>query len=93
MPLSFLSAIYNGEVTLKEAEIKQKKSGTKINELKHNYDPTNVIEKEEINGVLIQANDMFEYRDKIINAFGVGTFSSEYLKKSDDAAYDYVLKI
>ena len=36
---------------------------------------------------------MFEYRDKIINAFVDGTFSSEYFKKSDDAAYDYVLKI
>ena len=93
MPLSFLSAMYNGEIASKEAEIKQKKLGKKINELKHNYDPTNVIEKEEINGVLIQANDMFEYRDKIINAFVDGTFSSEYFKKSDDAAYDYVLKI
>ena len=72
---------------------KKQKLSQKINELKHNYDPTNVIEKEEINGVLIQANDMLEYRDKIINAFGDGTFSSEYFKKSDDAAYDYVLKI
>ena len=30
--------------------------------------------------------------NKIIKAFGDGTFSSEYLKKSDAAAYDYTLK-
>ena len=40
----------------------------------------------------MQVNDLFEYRDKIIDAFTDGTFSSENLKKSDDAAYDYVLK-
>ena len=40
----------------------------------------------------MQANNMLEYRDKIIEAFRDGTFSSEHLKKSDDAAYDYVLK-
>ena len=34
---------------------------------------------------------MLEYLDKIIEAFRDGTFSSEYLKKSDDATYDYVL--
>ena len=41
---------------------------------------------------MIQANDMLEYRDKIIKAFKDGTFPSEYLKKSDAADYDYVLK-
>ena len=40
---------------------------------------------------MTQANDMLEYRDKIIEAFNDGTFSSEHLKKSDDAAYDYGL--
>ena len=35
---------------------------------------------------------MLEQRDKIIAAFRGGTFSSEHLKKSDDAAYKYVLK-
>ena len=40
----------------------------------------------------MQANDLLEYRDKIIDAFKDGTFSSERLKKLDDAAYDYVLK-
>ena len=40
----------------------------------------------------MQVNDMLEYRDKIIEAFRDGTFFSEHLNKSDDAAYDYVLK-
>ena len=92
MPLNFLSAIYNGEISLKEAEISQRNLEKKIEELKYNYKPENVEEKEEINCVLMQANDMLEYRDKIIEAFRDGTFSSEHLKKSDDAAYDYVLK-
>ena len=35
---------------------------------------------------------MLEYRNKVIEAFRDGTFSSEHLKKSDAAAYDYVLK-
>ena len=35
---------------------------------------------------------MLEYRDKIIDALRDGTFLSEHLKKSDAAAYDYVLK-
>ena len=40
----------------------------------------------------MHANDMLDYGDKIIEAFRSGTFSSEHLKKSDDAAYDYTLK-
>ena len=40
----------------------------------------------------MQANDMLEYRDKIIKAFKDDTFLSEQLEKSDDAAYNYVLK-
>ena len=39
----------------------------------------------------MQVNDMLEYRYNI-EAFKDSTFSSEHLKKSDDAAYDYVLK-
>ena len=35
--------------------------------------------------------DMVEYLDKITGAYRDGTFSSEYLKKSDDATYDYML--
>ena len=38
----------------------------------------------------MQANDMLEYRNKIIDAFKDGTFSSKYLKKSDDDTYDCV---
>ena len=40
----------------------------------------------------MQANDMLKYRDKIIEAFRDGTFSSEHSKKSNDTVYDYVLK-
>ena len=40
----------------------------------------------------MEANDMLNYRDEIIEAFRNGTFSYEHLKKSDDAAYDYRLK-
>ena len=40
----------------------------------------------------MQAKGMLKYRDEIIEAFRNGTFLSEHLKKSDDAAYDYVLK-
>ena len=40
----------------------------------------------------MQANDLLEYRDKIIKAFKDGTFLSEYLKKSYNAAHNYVLK-
>ena len=92
MPLIFLSAIYNGEISLKEAEISQRNLEKKIEELKFNYRSENAEEKEEINGVLMQANDLLEYRNKIIDAFKDGTFSSEHLKKSYDAAYDYVLE-
>ena len=45
-----------------------------------------------MNEVLMHTNDMLEYADKIIDAFKNGTFLSEHLKKSDNAAYDYVLK-
>ena len=41
---------------------------------------------------MIKANNLLKYRDKIIDVFKDGTFSSEHLKKSDAAAYDYVLK-
>ena len=92
MSLNFLSAIYNGEISLKEAEISQRNLEKKIEELKFNYRSENAEEKEEINGVLMQANDLLEYRNKIIDAFKDGTFSSERLKKSYDAAYDYVLE-
>ena len=40
----------------------------------------------------MQANDLLEYRGKVIKAFKDCTFLSEHLKKSDDATYNYVLK-
>ena len=78
MSLDFLSAIYHGEILLKEAKMSQRNLEKKIEELQFDYRPKNVKEKEEINGVLMLANDLFEYRDKIIDAFKDGTFSSEY---------------
>ena len=57
-----------------------------------NYKPKNEKEKEEINGVLMQANDLLEYRNKTIDVFKDGTFLSEHLKKTDNAAYGYVLE-
>ena len=94
MPLNFLSDIYNGRVSLKEAEIKQKYLRNKIEELKFGYRPENAEEKEEIYKVLMHANDMLEYRDKIISAFNDDTFLSEHLKISDDdyAAYNHALE-
>ena len=40
----------------------------------------------------MHANDLFKYRNKTIQAFKEGTFSSEHLKKLDGAAHDYVLE-
>ena len=92
MPLNFLSAIYNEEISLNESEISQRNLEKKIEVLKFNYRSENADEKEEINGVLMQANDLSEYRNKTIDAFKDGTFSSERLKKLDAAAYDYASK-
>ena len=49
--------------------------------LKPDYRPENSEETEEIDKVLMQANDMLEYRDKIIMGFQDGTFSYKDLKK------------
>ena len=80
-PLNFISAIYNGEISLKEPEIKQRNLEEKIEELNFNYKPKNEKEKKEIRQVLMQAKDLLEYRNKIINAFKNNIFLSEYLKK------------
>ena len=40
----------------------------------------------------MQANNLLEYRSKIIHAFKNGTFSSEHLKKSEKTAYNFTLK-
>ena len=92
MPLNFLSNIHNGKISLKEAEVKQRDLEKEIEKLKFYYTPKDEKEKEEIDGVLIQANDLSKYRDRITEAFKDGTFLSKHLKKSDDAAYNYVLK-
>ena len=63
MILNFLSSIYNGQVAL--GRIYSKRFIDEINELKYNYKPKNVKE-EEINEVLMQANNMLEYRDKLL---------------------------
>ena len=61
MPLNFLSDIFNGKITLKKAEINKRNLNKKIEELKYNYKPKNEKEKEEIDEVLMHANDMLEY--------------------------------
>ena len=40
----------------------------------------------------MQATDLLEYKNKIIDAFKDGTFLSEHLKKTDNAANGYVLE-
>ena len=90
-PLNFISAISNGEISLKEAELKQRDIEKKPEDLRGYRNDAEEEEKEKINGVLMQANDLLEYRNKVIEAFKDGTFLSEHLKKSDDAAYNYVL--
>ena len=75
IPLNFLSAIYNGEMSLKEAENSQRNLEKKIEELRFDYTAKKKEkEKEKINGVLMQANDLLEYRDKTIDGFKDGTF-------------------
>ena len=92
MPLNFLSSIYNGKISLKEAEFEQRDLEKKKDELEFNYIPQNEEEKEEIDGVLMQVKDLVKYRNKIIKAFKDVIFPSEHFKKSDSAAYNYVLK-
>ena len=74
MPLNFLSAIYNEEISLKEAETNQRNLEKKLEHLRGYKNNAEEKEKEEINRVLMQANDLLEYRDKIIDAFKDGTF-------------------
>ena len=66
MPLNFLSAIYNGEISLKEAEISQINLEKKIEKLKFNYRSENAEEKKERNGVLMQANDCWNIEIKLL---------------------------
>ena len=80
MPLHFFSAFYNGKISLKETEFKQRDIEKKIEDLRGYRNNAEEEEKEEINGVFLQGNDLLEYRNKIIDAFKDGTFSSEHLK-------------
>ena len=66
MPLNFFLDIFNGKITLKKAEIDQRDLNKKIEELKYNHKPKNEKEKEEINEVLMHANDMLEYGIKLL---------------------------
>ena len=91
MPLNFLLNIYNRKISLKEAEFEQRDLEKEIEKLEFNYTPKNEKE-EEINGVLMHAKSLLEGRNKIIDAFKDDIFASEYLKNSDDAGYNYVLK-
>ena len=88
VPLDFLLDIFNGKITLQKAEINQRDLNEKTEELRYNYKPKNTKKREEINEVLMHANGMLEYGDKIIEAFRDGTFSSEHLKKSYDVLKD-----
>ena len=79
-----ISVIYNDKISLKEAECCQKNLEKK--ELKFNYKGR----RKGRNKFSIDASKW--YRDKIIDVFTNVTLPSEYLKKSDDAGYKYVLK-
>ena len=92
MPLNFLLNIYNGTILLKEVKFKQRDLEIKITDLQFDYTPKNEKEKEEIDEVLMQAKNLLESWNKIIDTFKDDSFLSEYLKKSDDVAYNYVLK-
>ena len=92
VPLTLLSDIYNGKISLKEAKFKQRDLEKKIDNLKFGYKSKDKKEKEEKSQVLMHANELLESRNKIIKAFKDDIFPSEHLKKSDDAAYDFTLK-
>ena len=81
MPLNFLSDIYNGKISLKEAEFKQRDLEIEIRNLQFGYESKDKKEKEEKSQVLMQENDLLEYRDKIVDAFKDGIFLSKIKKK------------
>ena len=78
MPLNFLLDIYNGKISLKEVEFKQRDLKKEIDELQFNYKSKTKKEKEKINRVLMQVNDLLEYKNKIIDAFKEGIFLSKH---------------
>ena len=81
MSLNLLSDIYNGKISLNEAEFKQKDLEIEIENLQLYCIPKTKEEKEEKSQVLMQANDLLESRNKVIKAFKVDILLSEHLKK------------
>ena len=57
--IDMLGFIY-GEISFKKAEISQRNLEKKIEELKFDYRPKNVKEKEKIDSVLMQVNELLE---------------------------------
>ena len=57
-----------------ETEFKQRYLEIKIKYLQFGYTSKDEKEKEEKSQLLMQANDLLEYRDKIIDAFKDGIF-------------------
>ena len=69
MTLNFLSAIYNGDIPLKEAEFKQRDFEKEIENLQFYYISKNKEEEEKIERVLRHANDLLNCRGSTIKAF------------------------
>ena len=82
MSLNLPSDIYNGKISLNEAEFKQKDLEKETENLQLYCMPKNKEEKKEKSQVLMQANDLLESRNKIIKAFKDDIFLSEHLKKN-----------
>ena len=57
--IDMLGFIY-GEISFKKAEISQRNLEKKIEELKFDYRPKNEKEKEKIDSVLMQVNELLE---------------------------------
>ena len=64
----------------------------KIKWLKFDYKPNNVEEKEEINNVLIQVNDLLKHRDAIIDAFEKRISLFEQVKGGSKNAGEFVVE-
>ena len=62
MPLHFISAICNGEITFKKAEISQRNLDKKLEELKYNYEPKNVEERTNTGIRLLRHLEMILFR-------------------------------
>ena len=65
-PLNFISAIYNSEILLKEADIKQRVLDKKIQNLRGYKNNAEEEEKEQTNELLMHADNMLKYGDKLL---------------------------